>query len=173
MSQFYNANSLLKASGINIPFTEEQVQEYIKCQNDPIYFINNYCKIVSLDKGLIPFILYECQVEKVNIIHNNRKVILMEGRQQGKTTVSAAYILWYTIFQDNKQVAILAHKATGAREVLSRYQLMYEHLPKWMQQGVTTWNKGDVELENGSKVFHPRSLLCWLILIEFLLMSAH
>lgn len=153
MSQFYNANSMLKASGINIPFTEEQIQEYIKCQSDPIYFINNYCKIVSLDSGLIPFKLYDCQIEKVNIIHSNRKVILMEGRQQGKTTVSAAYILWYTVFQDNKQVAILAHKASGAREVLSRYQLMYEHLPKWMQQGVTTWNKGDIELENGSKVF--------------------
>ena len=153
MSQFYNANSLLKAAGIAIPFSEEQVQEYIKCSKDPIYFIENYCKIVSLDYGLIPFKLYECQVEKVKIIHENRKVILMEGRQQGKTTTSAAYILWYTIFQDNKTVAILANKATAAREVLSRYQLMYEHLPKWLQQGVTTWNKGDIELENGSKVF--------------------
>ena len=69
------------------------------------------------------------------------------------TTVSAAYILWYTLFQDSKTVAILANKASAAREVLSRYQLMYEHLPKWLQQGVTTWNKGDIELENGSKVF--------------------
>ena len=153
MSIFYNANSLLKAAGVKIPFTEEQVQEYIKCQNDPIYFIENYCKIVSLDHGLIPFKLYDCQVEKVKVIHENRKVILMEGRQQGKTTTSAAYILWYTVFQDNKSVAILANKATAAREVLNRYQLMYEHLPKWLQQGVTTWNKGDIELENGSKVF--------------------
>jgi len=153
MSIFYNANSLLKAAGVKIPFTEEQVQEYIKCQNDPIYFIENYCKIVSLDHGLIPFKLYECQIEKVKVIHENRKVILMEGRQQGKTTTSAAYILWYTLFQDNKSVAILANKATAAREVLNRYQLMYEHLPKWLQQGVTTWNKGDIELENGSKVF--------------------
>ena len=153
MSQFYNANSLLKASGINIPFTEDNVQEWIKCSKDPIYFIENYCKIVSLDFGLIPFKLYDCQVEKVKIIHENRKVILMEGRQQGKTTTSAAYIVWYTVFQDNKSVAILANKATAAREVLNRYQTMYEHLPKWMQQGVTTWNKGDIELENGSKVF--------------------
>lgn len=153
MSSFYNANSLLKAAGVKIPFTEEQVQEYIKCKADPIYFIENYCKIVSLDHGLIPFKLYECQIEKVKIIHENRKVILMEGRQQGKTTTSAAYILWYTVFQDNKSVAILANKASAAREVLNRYQLMYEHLPKWLQQGVTTWNKGDIELENGSKVF--------------------
>ena len=153
MSIFYNNNSLLKASGIDIPYTEENIQEYIKCSKDPVYFIETYCKIVSLDHGLIPFKLYDCQVEKVNIIHNNRKVILMEGRQQGKTTTSAAYILWYTLFQDNKTVAILANKAVAAREVLNRYQLMYEHLPKWIQQGVTTWNKGDIELENGSKVF--------------------
>lgn len=149
----YNSNSGLKAAGQIIGFSKEQLQEYLKCAEDPIYFINNYCMIVSLDQGLIPFKLYPCQVNKINIIHNNRKVILMEGRQQGKTTSSAAYILWYTIFQTSKTVAILANKATAAREVLNRYQLMYENLPLWMQQGVTTWNKGDIELENGSKVF--------------------
>lgn len=153
MAEIYNANANLKAAGVNVQFAPEQVQEYLKCSQDPIYFIETYCKIVSLDKGLIPFQLYECQKEKVKVIHENRKVILMEGRQQGKTTTSAAYILWYTIFQDNKTVAILANKATAAREVLSRYQLMYEGLPQWLQQGVTTWNKGDIELENGSKVF--------------------
>ena len=77
----------------------------------------------------------------------------MEGRQQGKTTVAAAYILWYTLFQESKTVAILANKASTAREIMSRYQLMFEHLPSWMQQGVKTWNKGDIELENGSVVF--------------------
>jgi hypothetical protein len=153
MSKYYNANPQLKASGVAVPFTEEQISEYVKCSQDPIYFINNYCKIVTLDHGLQDFKLYDCQVEKVKIIHENRKVILMEGRQQGKTTTSAAYILWYTLFQDSKTVAILANKAPAAREVLSRYQLMFENLPPWMQQGVTTWNKGDIELENGSKVF--------------------
>ena len=152
-TQVYNSNQQLKAANVSIPFTEEQIQEYVKCSKDPVYFIENYCKIVSLDHGLIPFKLYDCQIEKVRVIHENRKVILMEGRQQGKTTTSAAYILWYTLFQDNKTVAILANKATAAREVLNRYQLMYEHLPKWLQQGVTVWNKGDIELENGSKVF--------------------
>jgi hypothetical protein len=153
MSKNYNANTQLKAAGVNIPFTEDQIKEYMKCAADPIYFIENYCKIISLDHGLIDFKLYECQKEKVRVIHENRKVILMEGRQQGKTTTSAAYILWYTLFQESKQVAILANKATAAREVLYRYQLMYENLPMWLQQGVTTWNKGDIELENNSKVF--------------------
>ena len=153
MSKNYNANSQLKAAGVNIPFTEDQVKEYMKCAVDPIYFIETYCKIISLDHGLIDFKLYDCQKEKVKVIHENRKVILMEGRQQGKTTTSAAYILWYTLFQESKQVAILANKATAGREVLYRYQLMYENLPMWLQQGVTTWNKGDIELENNSKVF--------------------
>lgn len=151
--KYYNSNSNLKAADQQIQFTEDQLKEYIKCAEDPIYFINNYCMIVTLDHGLQPFKLYPCQVNKINIIHRNRMVILMEGRQQGKTTSSAAYILWYTLFQEAKTVAILAHKASAAREVLDRYQIMYESLPKWMQQGVVTWNKGDVELENRSKVF--------------------
>ena len=153
MAQIYNSNQNLKAAGVQIQFLSEQIEEYLKCARDPIYFIENYCMIVSLDHGLVPFKLYECQIEKVKVIHENRRVILMEGRQQGKTTTSAAYILWYTLFQEAKTVAILANKATAAREVLSRYQTMYENLPQWLQQGVTTWNKGDIELENGSKVF--------------------
>ena len=149
----YNGNDLLKPAGFEMQFTSEQVKELMKCKEDPIYFIENYCYIVSLDRGLILFSLYDCQREKVDVIMNNRKVILMEGRQQGKTITSAACILHYTIFSSNKTVAILANKSTAAREVLSRYQIMYENLPLWMQQGIKTWNKGDVELENGSKVF--------------------
>jgi hypothetical protein len=149
----YLGNSLLKASGVPLNFTKEEIEEYLKCADDPIYFIETYCKIVTLDHGLQPFKLYDCQKNKVKIIHENRKVILMEGRQQGKTTTSAAYILWYTLFQGSKTVAILANKATAAREVLYRYQIMYENLPTWLQQGVTTWNKGDIALENGSIVF--------------------
>ena len=153
MAEVYNSNVNLKAANVTVEYTPEQVQEYLNCSQDPIYFIENYCQIVSLDHGLVPFKLYDCQKNKVNVIHNNRRVILMEGRQQGKTTTSAAYILWYTLFQEAKNVAILANKKTAAMEVLDRYQTMYEGLPKWMQQGVTTWNKGDIELENGSKVF--------------------
>lgn len=149
----YNGNPNLKPIGTQHTYSAEQVQELMKCMQDPIYFIEEYCKIVSLDKGLIAFKLYECQKEKVNVILNNRKVILMEGRQQGKTITSAACILWYTLFQPNKTVAILANKSSAAREVLYRYELMYEMLPMWMQQGVKTFNKGDIELENGSRVF--------------------
>jgi hypothetical protein len=149
----YLGNANLKKIGVPISFTEEQILEYQKCSKDPVYFIDNYCMIVTLDFGIQPFKLYDCQKTKIKLIHDNRKVILMEGRQQGKTTSAAAYILWYTIFQESKSVAILANKSTTAREIMSRYQLMYEYLPIWMQQGIKVWNKGDVELENGSKVF--------------------
>ena len=149
----YLGNSQLKQIGYKIDYTPEQILELQKCATDAIYFIENYCKIVSLDHGLVPFKLYECQKRKVRTILDNRKVILMEGRQQGKTITSAACILWYTIFSDNKTVAILANKAAAAREVMSRYQGMYENLPVWIQQGVREWNKGSIELENGSKVF--------------------
>jgi hypothetical protein len=149
----YHGNPNLKSIGYQHDFTEEQINEIIKCQQDPIYFIETYCHIVTLDDGLKLFKLYECQKKKIDIILNNRKVVLMEGRQQGKTVTAAACILWYTIFQESKTVAILANKGNSAREVLSRYQTMYENLPIWLQQGVRTWNKGDVELENGSRVF--------------------
>ena len=149
----YNGNSNLKQIGFELQFSSAEVKELLKCREDPIYFIEKYCYIVSLDRGLVPFKLYDCQKEKVNIILNNRKVILMEGRQQGKTITSAACILHFTLFNSNKTVAILANKSAAAREVLYRYQIMYENLPLWMQQGVKVWNKGDVELENGSKIF--------------------
>ena len=149
----YNGNPNLKQIGTQMSYTLEQVREITRCIQDPIYFIETYCQIVSLDRGLVPFKLYDCQKEKVNVILNNRKVILMEGRQQGKTITAAACILWYTLFQENKTVAILANKSSAAREVLSRYELMYEMLPIWMKHGVKTYNKGDIELENGSKVF--------------------
>jgi hypothetical protein len=149
----YLGNSQLKQLGYKIDYTPEQILELQKCATDAIYFIENYCKIVSLDHGLVPFKLYECQKRKVRTILDNRKVILMEGRQQGKTITSAACILWYTLFSDNKTVAILANKAAAAREVMSRYQGMYENLPVWIQQGIREWNKGSIELENGSKVF--------------------
>jgi hypothetical protein len=153
VSSFYLNNPLLKASSVPINFTQEQIEEVIKCTKDPIYFIKNYCKIISLDKGLINFELYEYQEKFILDMHNNNRIISMQPRQMGKTQTVAAYLLYYAIFNDHKTVAILANKASASREIMSRFQLMYEHLPKWLQQGVVTWNKGDIELENGSKVF--------------------
>ena len=148
----YHGNPNLKPLAYQHDFTKEEIKEYMKCKEDPVYFIEKYVKIITLDKGLQPFKLYDCQKEKVDVIMNNRRVVLMEGRQQGKTVTAAACILHYTIFEEDKTVAIMANKSAAAREVLNRYQIMYENLPLWMQQGVRVWNKGDVELENNSKV---------------------
>ena len=148
----YHGNPNLKPLAYQHDFTKEEIKEYLKCKEDPVYFIENYVKIITLDQGLQPFKLYDCQKEKVDVIMNNRRVVLMEGRQQGKTVTAAACILHYTIFEEDKTVAIMANKSAAAREVLNRYQIMYENLPLWMQQGVRVWNKGDVELENNSKV---------------------
>ena len=153
MSNFYNNNINLKAVGVPVQYTQEQLKEYIKCKDDPIYFIETYCKIISLDLGLVPFKLYEYQKKFILSMHNNNRVCSMQPRQSGKTQVVAAHLLYYTTFNDNKTVAILANKAAASREILSRYQLMFEYLPSFLQQGVKTYNKGDIELENGSKVF--------------------
>lgn len=149
----FRGNINLKRVGESIPFENFHLTELVKCENDPIYFIETYCKIVSTDRGEISFKLYDCQKNKVDKILNNRFVLNMEARQSGKTQTAAACILWYVIFKESKNVAILANKAAAAREVLSRVRYMYERLPKWIQLGVVTWNKGDIEIENGSKVF--------------------
>jgi hypothetical protein len=148
----YLGNPNLKKANVHTNFTPKQVKEFIKCAEDPIYFIKKYIKIVSLDEGVIPFNLYDFQETMVNRFHENRFNIAKLPRQSGKSTVVTAYLLWYVIFNDNVNVAILANKAATAREMLGRLQLSYENLPKWMQQGIIGWNKGSVELENGSKL---------------------
>jgi len=150
--EHYLGNPNLKAKGVNLDFTTEQVGEYLKCQQDPIYFIKTYVKIIHLDRGLIDFNLYDFQEHIVDTIHNNRFVICKLPRQSGKSTTTIAYLLHYVLFNPEMSVAILANKQATARELLHRLQLAYEHLPKWLQQGVEQWNKGSIELENGSRI---------------------
>ncbi len=150
----YNNNPLLKRVGSRASYTPDQVQEMMKCMDDPIYFITKYCKIVSLDsEEPIPFELFGYQDNFLTKVHNNRRVISMQPRQSGKTQTIAAYICWYIVFQRNQTVAILANKADAAREILSRCKFMYEYLPTWMQHGIKKWNEGSIALENGSKAF--------------------
>jgi hypothetical protein len=151
-NQIYLGNPNLKKANVPTHFTPKQVEEFVKCSKDPIYFIRKYIKIVSLDEGIIPFNMYDFQEEMVDRFHHNRFNIAKLPRQSGKSTVVTSYLLWYVIFNDNVNVAILANKAPTAREMLGRLQLSYENLPKWMQQGIIGWNKGSVELENGSRL---------------------
>ena len=148
----YKGNPNLKSAGVEVSFTEAEVKEFIKCSRDPIYFIEHYVKIVSIDEGLIPFGLYKFQREMIEAFHHNRFSICKLPRQSGKSTVLLAYLVHYLIFNETVNVAILANKAATARDLLGRFQLAYEHLPEWMQQGVISWNKGSLELENGSKI---------------------
>ena len=150
--EHYLGNPLLKKSNVPVEWTKEQILEYQKCMENPIYFIRSYIKIVSLDEGLVPFLLYDFQEDIVDTIHDNRFTICKMPRQSGKSTTMVSYILHYVLFNPNMNVAILANKASTARDILGRLQLAYENLPKWLQQGVVSWNKGSVDLENGSRV---------------------
>ncbi|AOV61812.1 terminase large subunit [Synechococcus phage S-WAM2] len=148
----YLGNPNLKKAGTPIQFTKKQIDEWIKCKNDPIYFAMNYIQIISLDEGLVPFKMYDFQKEILRDFHENRFNIAKLPRQTGKSTTVVAYLLYYAIFYDSVNIGILANKASTARELLGRLQLAYENLPKWMQHGILVWNKGNVELENGSKI---------------------
>ena len=152
MSDAYLSNPNLKKVGVNIEFTQKQIQEYVKCANDPIYFVNNYVKIVHVDKGLIPLDLYEYQERMINTFNDNRFVITKMPRQSGKSTAVVAFILHYLLFNSDKNIAVLANKAELARELLDRVKKAYENLPLWLQQGILVWNKGSIEVENGSKI---------------------
>ena len=148
----YRDNPLLKRAGVKMNFTQEQVEEYYKCSTDVIYFIKNYMKIVNVDKGLIPFEMWDFQEEMITTFHKNRFTITKCPRQVGKTTSSVGYLLWLSLFTDEQNIAILANKGSLARDILAKYQLAYENLPKWLQQGIITWNKGSIKLENGSSL---------------------
>ena len=148
----YLGNPNLKKANTPVEFTEENIIEFVRCKNDPVYFAENYVKIVSLDEGLVPFKPYDFQRKLISNFHENRFNICKMPRQTGKSTTSVSYLLHYAVFNDSVNIGILANKAATARDLLGRLQTAYENLPKWMQQGIIAWNKGSLELENGSKI---------------------
>ena len=152
MTDNYLGNPNLKKVNTPVEFTKEQIIEYQKCNEDPLYFMETYMKIVSLDEGLVPFKMYDFQKHIVRTIHDNRFTICKLPRQSGKSTTTVSYLLHYALFNPNSNIAILANKSSTARDILSRVQLAYENLPKWLQQGVINWNKGNIELENKSQI---------------------
>ena len=149
---FYLGNPNLKKVGTEIQFTKDQIQEYLKCKEDPVYFARNYIKIISLDEGIVPFKMWDFQEELIEKFHEHRFNIAKLPRQTGKSTTCVSYLLHYILFNDNVNVGILANKLSTARDLLGRLQLAYEQLPLWIQQGIVVYNKGSMELENGSKI---------------------
>lgn len=148
----YKGNVLLKRANEDIDWSPELIQEWVKCSEDPIYFVENYMKIISLNEGLVTFNPYPYQRNMIRSFVDNRYTIVTTARQAGKSTTTCGFILWYIIFHADKTVALLANKGETAREILGRVQLAYQHLPKWLQQGVKEWNKGSFVLENNSRV---------------------
>ena len=151
-AEIYLGNPLLKKANTAIEFTQDQILEFVKCKEDPVYFAKNYVQIVTLDYGLQLFSPYDFQEKLIKNFHEHRFNICKMPRQTGKSTTVVSYLLHYAIFNDNVNIAILANKASTARDLLSRLQTAYENLPKWLQQGILAWNKGSMELENGSKI---------------------
>jgi hypothetical protein len=153
LTRGYNGNPLLKPTGVPIEWTPETLEEYIKCQNDPVYFANKYVQVVTLDDGRQPITLRGYQEEMVVSMWKNRNTIVTTARQAGKSTAVVCFMLWYVLFQADKTVALLANKEDTAIEILSRVQLAYQFLPKWLQQGIRKWNDTEIILENNSCIF--------------------
>jgi hypothetical protein len=151
MNDFYLGNKNLKKRDVKLEFTPDQVKEYLKCSQDVVYFCEKYVKIVNVDRGLIDFSPYEYQKRMFRTFDDNRFAICKMPRQVGKTTGVVGYLLHKLLFNENFNCAVLANKEAQSIEILSRMQLAYEWLPKWMQQGIVEWGKKSFELENGSK----------------------
>ena len=148
---YNNIKNLLKAD-IKLDYTPEQIQEIMKCQSDIKYFLKTYVKIISLDKGIVNFNMFEYQERFIDILKNNNRIVALQPRQTGKSITSSAFILHYAIFNPNSYIAILANKARTARPILNKIKNMYRSLPIWLQVGVEEWSKGSIVLGNGTQL---------------------
>jgi len=148
----YLGNPNVKRDGVAQEWTQELVNEYAKCMSNPVYFVKKYCKIISLDKGLVPFKLYDYQESMFEHFEDNRFNIVLACRQSGKSMSVCAYLLWYALFKSEKTIAVLANKGATAREMLSRITLMLENIPFFLQPGCKALNKGSIEFSNNSRI---------------------
>ncbi len=148
----YLGNINVKRAGVESEWTKEQVLEYKKCMENPVYFIENYIKIISLDEGLVPFKLYNYQEDLITHFDESRFSIVLACRQSGKSITACAYLIWYLLFQPEQTIAILANKGSTAREMLARITTMLEHVPFFLQPGTKVLNKGSIEFENDSRI---------------------
>ena len=152
INEGYLGNNLVKRAGVETKYTDEELQEYIKCGSDPVHFIESYCSIISLDEGLVKFKLRGYQDKLINHYDANRFNVVLASRQSGKSITSCAYLLWYLLFKPEVTVAVLANKGAIAREMISRIVTMLESVPFFLQPGVKILNKGSIEFGNDSKV---------------------
>ena len=151
-NQNYLGNPNIKKDGITQNWTKEEVQEYALCMKDPVYFIEKYAKIISLDIGLVPFELYPYQKKMFQQFEKNRFNVVLACRQSGKSISACGYLLWFALFQPEKSIAILANKGATAREMLARITIMLENIPFFLQPGVKALNKSNIDFSNNSRI---------------------
>tara|TARA_B100001121_G_scaffold181891_1_gene158672 strand:- start:926 stop:2530 length:1605 start_codon:yes stop_codon:yes gene_type:complete len=148
----YLGNPNIKKDGVVSNFNEEQVLEYARCMKDPVYFVEKYAKIISLDKGLVPFKLYPYQKKMFKHFKENRFNVVLACRQSGKSISACGYLLWFALFQSEKSIAVLANKGATAREMLARITIMLENIPFFLQPGVKALNKSNIDFSNNSRI---------------------
>jgi len=151
-STSYLGNANIKRDGVEQEWTQHEINEYAKCLKDPVYFAENYIKVISLDGGLVPFDLYPYQEQMFQHFNENRFSIVLACRQSGKSISSVVFLLWYAVFNPEKTVAILANKGATAKEMLARVTLALENLPFFLQPGCKALNKTSVEFSNNSRI---------------------
>ena len=133
-------------------FTDDNLRELALCVNDPIYFIDTYCWVQHPVKGKINFKLFDYQKELIYCYHTNKYSINMLSRQMGKTACAAAYLVWRAMFLADQTILIAAHKFSGAQEIMQRVRFTYETLPIFLKAGATSYNKGSIDFDNGSRI---------------------
>ncbi|AAD42422.1 MULTISPECIES: terminase large subunit domain-containing protein [Bacteria] len=142
----------LKRANIKTQWTREMVEEWKKCRDDIVYFAETYCAITHIDYGVIKVQLRDYQRDMLKIMSSKRMTVCNLSRQLGKTTVVAIFLAHFVCFNKDKAVGILAHKGSMSAEVLDRTKQAIELLPDFLQPGIVEWNKGSIELDNGSSI---------------------
>ncbi len=141
-----------KSPNKKVEYTEEQLLELIRCSTDPFYFIEKFVKVQHPTKGMIPLILFDYQIDMVNGFNGHQNCIVLTARQLGKTTVAAAYLLWYAMFKDDQTILIAANVFRQALEIMERIRTMYENCPDYIRAGVPSYNKTSIKFDNGSRI---------------------
>ena len=134
---------------------QKEIDDFVKCcdpDNGYLYFMDNFFYIQHPTQGSIQYHPYEYQERLINTYHNYRYSIALMPRQSGKSTSAAGYLLWYAMFRSDATILIAAHKYTGSQEIMQRIRYAYEACPTHIKAGVTTYNKGSLDFENGSRI---------------------
>ena len=145
-------NPNLKRAHATDEYDITKIREMKRCENDPIYFMETYVKVIDPKRGAVPFKLYDYQREMVLAIHENKDTILLCSRQMGKTTVAAMYILWFATFQKDRRCIIASKAMSHAVAIQSRVKFAYENLPSWIKAGCKFYNRTSIEFDNGSVI---------------------